>query len=93
MKTTIDPIPGYYWDKHKPIKTEFMSSSVGIQCVCGETLYTDHEDELERCECGRVYRVILRIDIYEPVKPCPVCGYEQMDLYGCRNIECSNFGG
>lgn len=42
-------------------KTNWLSSSAGVECACGEDHAFDHESEPVVCKCGRVFTLYAKV--------------------------------
>lgn len=50
-------------------KINWLNSSAGIECACGEDLMFDHESEPKTCpKCGRVFVLVCRIIVNEKAR-------------------------
>ena len=48
------------------IRDEWYELAEGIVCACGEQIVVSVDDGQKRCECGRTYRLVCRLQMREP---------------------------
>jgi len=61
-------------DKHEgPFKPArdvtftWEDGSVGFNCPCGvEEIILSDGGDMKRCDCGRVYRLVFYLEVYDP---------------------------
>jgi len=54
---------GATWTKIIPEQYEYWESCISFTCDCGKTVAVD--DETVQCTCGRIYRLISRLEVIE----------------------------